>query len=84
MKDRVQGLSFFLHQQCEIPGLVKAFLAASPQVFRTCCSGQGGRGDVGGSFAGSSVTALEESDHLLCVPAAECTRDWYPVNPPEE
>lgn len=32
MKDMVQGLLCFLHEQSEIPGLVKAFLAMNPKV----------------------------------------------------
>lgn len=31
-KNVVQGLLFFLHEQSEIPGLGKAFVAANPKV----------------------------------------------------
>ena len=31
-KDMVQGLLLFLHEQSEIPGSVKAFLAVNPKV----------------------------------------------------
>lgn len=49
-KDMVQGLLFFLHEQSEIPGLVKAFLAMNPSLQAPNAADGDSLGDVGGSF----------------------------------